>query len=163
MMACASLKTNWTWPLKTVRLPKSVLSLYRIHTFLQPSNTFHMKSIPGSKCHASPPQFRLCHHRALFCNLKIIILPYPVLLHSLFRCQLLRIRSRARHQLPMMCSDQPNTSWLWTTIDNQLITNHARQRLWSSQYMLLWARTSLSLSLSFPLPTLSHLMGSSYR
>lgn len=97
MMACASLKAHWTCPLKTVRLSKLVLSLYRIHTFLQSSNISHMKSILGSKCHASPPQFRLCHPRVLFCTLKIIILPYPVLLHSLFRCQLLRIRFKASH------------------------------------------------------------------
>lgn len=144
MMACASLKANWTWPLKTVRLPKLVLSLYRIHTFLQSSNKSHMKSILGSKCHASLPQFRPCHPRALFCTLKIIILPNPALLHSLFQCQPLHTRSNASHQLPMICSDLPNTSWLWITIDNRLITNHVRQRLWSSQYMLLWARTFFS-------------------
>lgn len=129
MMACANLKAHWTWPLKTVRLFKLVLSLYRIHTFLQSSNISHMKSILGFKCHASPPQFRICHPRVLFCTLKIMNLPYPVVLHSLFRCQPLRIRSKASHQLPMICSDPPNTSWLWITIDNRLITNHARQRL----------------------------------
>lgn len=128
-MACASLRPHWTWPLKTVRLSKLDLSLYRIHTSLQSSNIIHMKSILGSNCHAFPPQFRLCHPRVLFCTLKIIIRLYPVVLHWLFRCQPLRIRSKASHQLPMICSDPPNTSWLWITTDNPLITNHARQRL----------------------------------
>lgn len=163
-MACVRLKSNWTWLLKTTRLPKLVMLLYRIHTSLQFTNTSPTKLIPGFKCHASPPQFRLFHPRAPFCTLKIIILPYPVLRHSLFRCQLLPIRSKGSHHLPMTCSDPPNINWLWITIGNHLITNHARQRLWSSQYMHLWARTlllslSLSISLSFPLPISSSFDG----
>lgn len=148
-MACSSLKTNWAWRLKTTRLPKLVLLLYRIHTSLQPTNTSLTKSIPGSQCHAFP-QFRLCRPRALLCTLKIVTLPYPVLLRSLFRCQLLHIRYKGSHQLSMTFSDPPNINWLWIIIDTRLITNHARQRLWSSQYMHLWARTFFSLILSFP-------------
>ena len=128
-MACVSLKSNWTWLLKTTRLPKLVMLLYRIHTSLQFTNTSPTKLIPGFKCHASPPQFRLFHPRAPFCTLKIIIPPYPVLRRSLFRCQLLPIRSKGSHHLPMTCSDPPNINWLWITIGNHLITNHARQRL----------------------------------
>lgn len=111
-MACVNLKSNWTWLSKTTHLSKLVLLLYRIHTSLQLTNTSHTKSILGSKCHVFPPQFRTYHPRALLCTLKIIILPYPVLLPSLFQCQPLRIRSKDSHQVSMTCSDLPNTSSL---------------------------------------------------